>query len=124
MSTIPVVDNPMPGMTGLELIRELAQTTAEGERPQIIMITAHASVESAIEAMRHGAFDYLQKPFEVDELIVVVRRALAHAALRSQHHYLLHERDEDSPLRHRRAQPPGAGLSGRQNSWPPRRAPC
>jgi DNA-binding NtrC family response regulator len=92
---ILVVDNLMPGMTGLELIRELAQTTAEGERPQIIMMTAHASVESAIEAMRHGAFDYLQKPFEVDELIVVVRRALAHAALRSQHHYLLHERDEE-----------------------------
>ena len=77
---ILVVDNLMPGMTGLELIRELAQTTAEGERPQIIMMTAHASVESAIEAMRHGAFDYLQKPFEVDELIVVVGRARAPAA--------------------------------------------
>jgi DNA-binding NtrC family response regulator len=85
----------MPGLTGLELIKELSQSPAEGERPQIVMMTAYASVESAIEAMRYGAFDYLQKPFEVDELVVVVRRALAHAALRSQHHYLLHEREEE-----------------------------
>jgi len=89
-----IVDNLMPGLTGLELIRELAQANPD-ERPQIVMMTAYASVESAIEAMRHGAFDYLQKPFEVDELIVVVKRALSHAALRNQHHYLLHERDEE-----------------------------
>ncbi len=92
---IMIIDNLMPGLTGLELIRELTQATSEAERPQIIMMTAYASVESAIEAMRHGAFDYLQKPFEVDELLVVVRRALAHAALRNQHRYLLHERDEE-----------------------------
>ena len=39
------------------------------------MMTAHATVESAIEAMKLGAFDYLQKPFEVDELLVVANRA-------------------------------------------------
>src|SRR5947208_8037 len=71
-----VVDNRMPEKTGLELIRELASSTAEGERPQIVMMTAHATVESAITAMKLGAFDYLQKPFEVEELLVVARRAL------------------------------------------------
>src|SRR5262245_65583381 len=71
-----VVDHRMPDKSGLELIRDLAASTPETERPQIVMMTAHATVESAIEAMKLGAFDYLQKPFEPDELSVVVRRGL------------------------------------------------
>jgi DNA-binding NtrC family response regulator len=90
-----VVDNRMPERSGLELIRDLAASTTEGERPSIVMMTAHATVESAIEAMKLGAFDYLQKPFEVDELLVVARRALEHQRLRTQHSYLLSERDEE-----------------------------
>ncbi len=58
------------------------------------MMTAHATVESAIEAMKLGTLDYLIKPFEIDELIVVVRRALDHQRLRTEHRYLLSERDE------------------------------
>jgi DNA-binding NtrC family response regulator len=90
-----LVDNLMPELTGLDLIRELISTTAEADRPQILMMTAHATVESAIEAMKLGALDYLQKPFEVDELLVVVNRALEHQRLRRQHGYLLSERDEE-----------------------------
>ncbi len=90
-----VVDNRMPETTGLELIRELVASTAEGERPHIIMMTAHATVDNAIEAMKLGAYDYLQKPFEVDELLVSARRALEHQRLRGQHRYLLAERDEE-----------------------------
>jgi len=90
-----VVDNRMPDKTGLELIRELVSSTAESERPQIIMMTAHATVESAIAAMKLGAFDYLQKPFEVDELLVGARRALEHQRLRTQNRYLLSEREEE-----------------------------
>jgi DNA-binding NtrC family response regulator len=89
-----IVDNRMPGRSGLELVRDLAGAP-EGERPQIIMMTAHATVESAIEAMKLGAFDYLQKPFEVDELLVAARRALEHQRLRTQHRYLLSEREEE-----------------------------
>src|ERR1051325_8112485 len=89
-----VVDNVMPGMTGLELIREIAQTMPPSERPQVLMMTAHATVESAIEAMKLGALDYLQKPFEIDELLVVVRRALDHQRLRTEHRCLVSERDE------------------------------
>ncbi len=89
-----IVDNVMPELTGLELIREYVHSTPEGERPQVLMMTAHATVESAIEAMKLGALDYLQKPFEIDELLVVVRRALDHQRLRTEHRYLLSERDE------------------------------
>jgi two-component system NtrC family response regulator len=90
-----VVDHRMPGLTGLELIRELAASVPEPERPQVVMMTAHATVENAIEAMKLGAYDYLQKPFEVDELLVVVRRALEELSLRRQHRYLLAEREEE-----------------------------
>ena len=75
-----VVDNLMPELSGIEVIRELAAGTPESERPQILMMTAHATVESAIEAMKLGALDYLQKPFEIDEFLVVVRRALHYLA--------------------------------------------
>jgi DNA-binding NtrC family response regulator len=90
-----IVDNLMPDATGLDLIRELTESTPDTERPQILMMTAHATIESAIEAMKLGALDYLQKPFEVEELLVVVRRALEHQRLRSHQRYLLNERDEE-----------------------------
>src|SRR3954454_9249776 len=90
-----LIDNLMPELTGLDLIRELVATTPLEERPQILLMTAHATVESAIEAMKLGALDYLQKPFEIDELLVVVNRALDHQRLRTQHGYLLKERDEE-----------------------------
>ena len=89
-----VVDNVMPELGGLDLIREFVATTPENERPQILMMTAHATVESAIEAMKLGALDYLQKPFEIDELLVVARRALEHQRLRTEYRYLVSERDE------------------------------
>ena len=90
-----VVDNLMPELSGLDIIRELAATTAEAERPQVLMMTAHATVESAIEAMKLGALDYLQKPFEIDEFLVVVSRALEHQRLRTEHRYLISERDAE-----------------------------
>jgi DNA-binding NtrC family response regulator len=89
-----VIDNVMPEKNGLDLIREYVGASSEGDRPQIVMMTAHATVESAIEAMKLGAFDYLQKPFEIDELLVVARRALDHQRLRTEYRYLLSERDE------------------------------
>jgi DNA-binding NtrC family response regulator len=90
-----VVDNLMPELTGLDLIRELVATVQPGDRPQILMMTAHATIESAIEAMKLGALDYLQKPFEIDELLVVVHRAIDHQRLTTQHRYLISERDAD-----------------------------
>jgi DNA-binding NtrC family response regulator len=89
-----IVDNVMPQLSGLDLIRDYVAAVPESDRAQVLMMTAHATVDSAIEAMKLGALDYLQKPFEIDELLVVVRRALDHQRLRIEHRYLRSERDE------------------------------
>jgi DNA-binding NtrC family response regulator len=95
MFDVLVVDNLMPELTGLDLIREIAASLPPAERPQMIMMTAHATIESAIEAMKLGASDYLQKPFEIDELLVIVNRALDLQKLSTEHVYLRHERDQE-----------------------------
>ena len=70
-----VTDLKMPGMNGLEFIRALAERSIDA---QIVMVTAHATVASAVDAMRLGAFDYIEKPFGVDQLEQLVARALQH----------------------------------------------
>lgn len=85
-----VVDNRMPKLSGLELIRKIVEPP-DAPCPAIVMMTAHATIESAIEAMKLGASDYLQKPFDVEELLVVARRALENRKLRTEHRYLLNE---------------------------------
>jgi DNA-binding NtrC family response regulator len=62
---VVVSDLQMPGMNGLEFIREIERRRLG---VQVLMITAHASVSSAVEAMRLGAFDYIEKPFDATEL--------------------------------------------------------
>lgn len=66
-------DLKMPGMTGVEVIRELK---AIAPFTMGIIHTAHASVETAVEAMKAGAYDYVTKPVRRDELLVVIQRAL------------------------------------------------
>jgi DNA-binding NtrC family response regulator len=90
-----VIDNLMPELSGLDVIRELVASSSAADRPQVVMMTAHATIESAIEAMKLGAFDYLKKRLVIDVLLVVVARALDHQRLRTQHGYLLSERDEE-----------------------------
>jgi DNA-binding NtrC family response regulator len=69
---VVVTDLQMPGMDGLEFIREIERLRLG---VQVLMITAHASVTSAVEAMRHGAFDYLEKPFDALKLEQSVSQA-------------------------------------------------
>src|SRR5688572_19194660 len=71
-----LTDLQMPGMNGLEFIRALESRGCEA---QVAMVTAFASVSSAVEAMRHGAFDYIEKPFDAEQLEQLVARALAQA---------------------------------------------
>jgi DNA-binding NtrC family response regulator len=76
-----VTDLKMPGMSGLEFIVQLEQ---RGGKVPVVMVTAHASVASAVEAMRHGAFDYIEKPFNVDQLEQLVDQAIRHQRLLNQ----------------------------------------
>jgi nitrogen regulation protein NR(I) len=78
---IVLSDLKLPGLSGLDLVRELH---AVKPRLPIILITAHGTTESAIEATKRGAFDYLLKPFEIPELLEAVDKALATSRLMSE----------------------------------------
>ncbi len=77
-----ITDLKMPGMTGMELLRKVR---AEQPEVEVIMMTAHGTVDNAVEAMKLGAFEYLQKPLSgPDELRLLVSRALERRGLRDQ----------------------------------------
>ncbi len=82
---VVVTDLRMPGMDGMELLRQLR---AVYPALPVILITAHATVPSAVVAMREGAFDYVTKPFDNDELRAVVGRALEMTRLQRENRYL------------------------------------
>jgi len=67
-----LLDVVMPGLDGLSLMKKLREDSAA---PAIIVLTGKATVETAVEAMKNGAFDYLTKPYKLDELVILVNRA-------------------------------------------------
>jgi DNA-binding NtrC family response regulator len=77
-----LLDVNLPGRSGLDFLRELKETESEG--PLVVLITAHGSERMAVEAMKAGAYDYLPKPFEVDDLRLVVKNALDNVRLRRE----------------------------------------
>ena len=80
-----VTDLQMPGRDGMDFLRELRSVDAE---VPVIVLTGHGTVETAVEAMKLGAVDYLQKPFDVDALEIIVRRALDHSRSRLENRFL------------------------------------
>lgn len=70
---VVLTDLNMPGMSGLEFVKVLGERQVES---QVIMVTAYASINSAVEAMRYGAFDYIEKPLNATQLEQIVARAL------------------------------------------------
>ncbi|HET9192644.1 MAG TPA: sigma-54 dependent transcriptional regulator [Vicinamibacterales bacterium] len=90
-----VVDNVMPGVTGLELLRDVFSSIPDTERPQVVMMTAHGSTQIVREAFKLGVEDFLEKPFELDELIGLARRAVRSRRLQSEKQYLISERDAE-----------------------------
>ena len=77
-----LTDMNMPGMSGLELVRLVRSGVIPQHRDlPMVMVTAYGTTQSAIQAMKEGASDYVLKPFDNDELRIVVRKALGHQAL-------------------------------------------
>ena len=87
---VALVDMRLPGMDGLQVLHRLRHVAPE---TQVIMMTAYGSVASAVEAMKHGAYDYLSKPIDLDELCIVVDKALAEQRLRRELSYLKGQRE-------------------------------
>jgi two-component system response regulator AtoC len=73
-----LLDVVMPGMDGLSLMKTLKE---DPQAPPIIVLTGKATVETAVEAMKNGAYDYLTKPYKLDELVIVVDRACEYSRL-------------------------------------------
>lgn len=86
-----LIDLMMPGMGGMELLGHIRELD-----PEIItiVITGYATVETAVEAMKQGAYDYIPKPFTPDQLMAVLNRGLEMKRLRLERQRLLEERDK------------------------------
>jgi two-component system response regulator PilR (NtrC family) len=89
-----ISDIRMPGMSGMDLLGRIPDLAPE---TLLVLITAHGSTESAVEAMKHGAYDYLTKPCSVDEIRMVVEKALEKRSL-SNENSLLRRQLRERPL--------------------------
>src|SRR6266511_2685707 len=88
---IVVTDLKMGGSTGIDVLRT---TKTLHPSASVILMTAFGSVGTAVEAMKHGAFDYVQKPFEIEEMEVKVEKALELKRLKYELDYLRNEQQE------------------------------
>jgi two-component system response regulator AtoC len=84
---IVLTDIKMPEMSGVELLRRIRELPP-GQDTSIILVTGYAELRTAVEAMRFGAFDYLQKPINLEELIIAIDRAAEHQALKKENELL------------------------------------
>ena len=80
-----ITDLRMPGISGEQV---LAKVTAETPGIPVIILTGHGSIDSAVDAMRHGAYDFLTKPLNLDQLGMIVKRALESREMSLQHQQL------------------------------------
>ncbi len=87
-----LLDLTLPKVSGLDVLKRLSQMKPSDNVPVIVM-TAHGSIEAAVEAMKEGAYDFLTKPLDKDYLLIVIRKALERDALRRQVAYLRSEVD-------------------------------
>src|SRR6478752_7855988 len=78
---VAIFDMMMPGMTGLELLKKFKESYPDCE---VILLTGQGSIETAVEAMKLGAYDYLQKPFSLKELDEVAEKAFERCVLRKE----------------------------------------
>ena len=88
-----LADICMPGMSGINLLQRL-KAMRQGKMSDIILITGHGELNTAIEALRGGAYDYLLKPVNLEELTAIVNRIAEHQALIKDNYELTHRFDE------------------------------
>ena len=88
-----ILDFKMPKMDGLEALKKIKEIN---NKVPVIMITAHGSADNAVEAMKLGALDYISKPFDIDELKVIIKKALEYKSLNEEVSYLINRLDEES----------------------------
>ena len=86
-----LLDLMMPGMSGMEALDHIRTIDPN---LLVIVITGYATVESAVEAMKKGAYDFIPKPFTPDQLRIVVRRALERRTLQKEAEFLRKEREK------------------------------
>lgn len=86
---ILLLDLKLPGISGLDVLRQMNE---QGHHTLTVMITAYATLETAIDATKQGAYDFLPKPFTPDELRVTVRRAVKHLLVQRQARRLAEEK--------------------------------
>jgi len=79
-----LLDLEMPRLSGLDVLKRLAQGRPNGHEMPVIVMTAHGTITAAVQAMKQGAHDFLTKPFDVDHLAIVVAKALERASLARQ----------------------------------------
>ncbi len=90
-----LLDLKMPGMDGLETLRQLKGKAVETDA-EILMMTAYATVDTAVQAMKEGAFDYLVKPFAPDEIEMQIKKIVAHRELVLENIFLRQKLEERS----------------------------
>ena len=86
-----ITDMKMPGMSGMDVLKKVREIGPSGDNIPVIMVTAFGTIDTAVEAMKIGAYDYLTKPFKSEEIEAIVARALEHKKVVAENKYL---RDE------------------------------
>jgi DNA-binding NtrC family response regulator len=92
---VVLLDIKMPGMDGMETLRRLKETSQE---TSVIIVTAHGSMDSAVEAIKLGAYDYVTKPFDIEKIKILIKRALHTYELSKKVNYLTLELEEKHKL--------------------------
>ena len=81
LPSVVILDLRMPGMNGMDVLKQIKHT---GSETPVIIITAHGQIQSAVEAIKHGAYNYFNKPFDNEEVVLTVEKALEERAMRQE----------------------------------------
>ena len=79
--SVVILDLRMPGMNGMDVLKQIKHT---GSETPVIIITAYGEIQSAVEAIKHGAYNYFNKPFDNEEVVLTVEKAIEERAMRQE----------------------------------------